>query len=268
VLFVSRDSNMLTQRNLRLQFCSIQRWRFEMRSYEAARKLFGFLGVCAKGIIILGCIVAYLGGTAAASSFRAGPSELQALLGAAPGAVLALAGFFGLAMVQMGRASVDSAEYAQQSLAVSRQQLEVSREVLDQGKVAAASYAAILQKRPTAEATNAVSETDIAPSYGNQPGTKSDQLAALPAATAAIETTEAPDPSPIQIEHTPDVPLDVALPDKTPEPIDLTPEQITDKITRIGDTYQVSKSTFSTLARAEQYAAQLGVNSKAKLSDV
>ena len=29
-----------------------------MRSYEAARKLFGFLGVCAKGIIILGCIVA------------------------------------------------------------------------------------------------------------------------------------------------------------------------------------------------------------------
>lgn len=100
-----------------------------MRSYEAARGLFSFLAICSWIVIVVGGIIA-LGGMSAGSSFGRNAGAMQAVMGAAPGVILAMLGFFGLALVQMGRASVDSAEYGQQSLQVAREQLEVSKQSL------------------------------------------------------------------------------------------------------------------------------------------
>lgn len=140
-----------------------------MRSYEAARGIFSFLGFCSGVVIGVGVIVAIMGGMAASTGFR-NPNDLQILLGVAPGAVISLGGFFGLAMVQMGRASVDSAEYGQQALEVSRQQLEVSRELLAQGKTAAASYGELLKRRPATQETAPDTSTDLSngPSYSDR----------------------------------------------------------------------------------------------------
>lgn len=141
-----------------------------MRSYEAARGLFSFLGFCSGTVIVVGVIVAIFGGMAASTGFR-NPNDLQILLGVAPGVVISLGGFFGLAMVQMGRASVDSAEHGQQALEVSRQQLEVSRDLLVQGKTAAASYTELLKRRPATEETSSDKAADLStgPSYSDRP---------------------------------------------------------------------------------------------------
>ncbi|WP_298921474.1 hypothetical protein [uncultured Roseobacter sp.] len=155
-----------------------------MRSYEAARGLFSFLSICAWGVIIIGVIVALIGGNAAASGIR-GQTELQVLLGAAPGAIVAVAGFFGLALVQMGRASVDSAEYGQQVLEVSRQQLEVSREALAQGKTTAASYAAFA--RTSAASAMADEQSDQTQSHGSSYGDRETSPEAAEAASALSE---------------------------------------------------------------------------------
>ena len=77
-----------------------------MKSYETARNLFSFLGFCAGALIVLGVIVALMGG-AAAQSFARNAGAVQVILGAMPGIMMAAVGVFGQAMVQMGRASVD-----------------------------------------------------------------------------------------------------------------------------------------------------------------
>jgi hypothetical protein len=105
-----------------------------MRSYEAARSLFGFLSFLSWVVIVLGCIAAVLGGAAAADMMRNGGEFIAFIAGAIPGVILALTGFFGLVFAQIGRAGVDTAEYSQQSLQISRDQLEVSRNALRQGE--------------------------------------------------------------------------------------------------------------------------------------
>jgi len=97
-----------------------------MRSYEAARSLFSFLGFMAWSVIIIGVLVALVG--AGGGSRYGGPGA--ALLAMVPGFAIAIAGFIQLAFVQMGRASVDTAEYTQQMLKISRDQLEVSQQAL------------------------------------------------------------------------------------------------------------------------------------------
>jgi hypothetical protein len=160
---------------------------FDMRSYEAARNLFSFLALCSWAVIVLGGIVAFSGGTIAGTGFGRGASGMSALIGAAPGIILAMIGFYGLALVQMGRAGVDSAEYSQQALDVARKQLEVSQQALDQGKAMAASYAALKPAKNTKSKAKAVkSEPDSGPSYANRPNGK-DVTASVPPAEPAIQ---------------------------------------------------------------------------------
>ena len=87
-----------------------------MRSYEAARGLFSFLAVCSWGIIVVGGIVAVTAFAAVGSALGGSPGDMKLLLAALPGVGISLVGLYGLAMVQMARAGVDSAEYGQQSL--------------------------------------------------------------------------------------------------------------------------------------------------------
>lgn len=102
-----------------------------MRSYEAARSLFSFLGFCSWCVICVGGLVAILGASAASemSSFYGGRASGGAILsGLVPGLAVSFLGFLGLATVQNGRATVDTAEYSQQMLKIARDQLEVSKQ--------------------------------------------------------------------------------------------------------------------------------------------
>ncbi|MDU8913931.1 hypothetical protein [Aestuariicoccus sp. MJ-SS9] len=107
-----------------------------MRSYEAARSLFSFLGFIAWVAIIFGSIAAFGGASAASQvrSFGSGTNGMAVILAAAPGVALVFFGFLGLAVVQIGRAGVDTAEYTQQMLKIARDQLEVSQQALTHGR--------------------------------------------------------------------------------------------------------------------------------------
>ena len=98
-----------------------------MRSYEAARRMFNVQEFISWAVILLGAIVAF-GGATVGGAFGPAAGGIQAIIAAVPGLVLSLAGIYGLAFVQISRAGVDSAEYAQQSLKIAREQLEISRE--------------------------------------------------------------------------------------------------------------------------------------------
>ena len=112
-----------------------------MSSYEAARCAFSVFEICARFVVLVGIVTMSGGGLLADGGIGGNiPAVFALLIGVLPGGVIALMGFYGLATAQMGRATVDSAEYAQQSLEVSRQQLELSRQALEQGRSGAASY--------------------------------------------------------------------------------------------------------------------------------
>lgn len=107
-----------------------------MRSYEAARSFFSFLGFMAWSVIIIGVLVA-LAGAGGGSRYGGAGAGLLAMV---PGVNIAITGFILLAFVQMGRANVDTAEYTQQMLKIARDQLDVSKQSLKQGYEAAASF--------------------------------------------------------------------------------------------------------------------------------
>ena len=113
-----------------------------MRSYEAARGYFSFLSFLAWSCIVLGGLVALLGVSAAVEASRFGAGGLAAVFAAMPGLALFGVGFFFLVYIQTARATVDSAEYAQQALKVSRDQLSISQQLLKlaEGREAAATY--------------------------------------------------------------------------------------------------------------------------------
>lgn len=96
-----------------------------MRSYQAARGTFTLVELMAWAAIILGGLIAILGASAAA---RGGAPGM--LLGSLPGAGFALMGLFCRVYVQTARATVDCAEYAQQTLQVSRSQLEQHKQLV------------------------------------------------------------------------------------------------------------------------------------------
>jgi len=171
-----------------------------MRSYDAARGSFGLFEILARIIIAVGILAAVAGGGLAAESMgRNAPPALAAVLGAIPGVLIALAGFFGLALAQMGRATVDSAEYAQQALSVSRQQLELSREVLAQGETAASSYAELLKRQPTLQKTSASSVEG--PSYGDRPE-QADPVVQINENTEQIKLEDQASEPPARLENT------------------------------------------------------------------
>ena len=223
-----------------------------MRSYEAARGLFSFLAICSWIVIAVGGIIA-LGGMSAGSSFGRNAGAMQAVMGAAPGVILAMLGFFGLALVQMGRASVDSAEYGQQSLQVAREQLEVSRQSLQQGKQLAASYATQATKTPPAAVAATESQpVDKGASYSTR-GKYDTQVAPSDAATSL------PSGNKQTALPTPGIETPVA---------ELLGDQVTiagrDLILEDG-TYRYGSMSFSSREKAEAYFSQMGVNPNAKV---
>lgn len=97
-----------------------------MRDYSTARGLFGFMGFIGWAAIIVGLIVAMIGG-AGGSSFGREVGPLAAVLAAMPGLMLALSGFLIVAFVEIGRAGIDTAENTQEALAVGREQLQIMK---------------------------------------------------------------------------------------------------------------------------------------------
>ena len=110
-----------------------------MRSYEAARSLFSFLGFIAWSVVVFGVLVALVS-AAGGSRFGGAGAGLLAMV---PGVAIGIAGFILVAFVQMGRATVDTAEYTQQMLKIARDQLDVSKQGLNQGKVLEQGFAAL-----------------------------------------------------------------------------------------------------------------------------
>jgi hypothetical protein len=95
-----------------------------MKSYEAARSLFSFLAFISWSVVAVGVIVALVS-VGSVSQYAGSGAGMLAMI---PGIGIGITGFILVAFVQMGRASVDTAEYTQQMLKVSRDQLEVSRQ--------------------------------------------------------------------------------------------------------------------------------------------
>ncbi len=125
-----------------------------MRSYEAARSYFSFLGFLSWCIIILGGFVAVGAIVAISEMSRSyGGSPMAGLAGLVPGVGIMFAGFMGLVVVQIGRAGVDSAEYAQQSLQIAREQLEISRQSQRSGIQGADGFAAVSKEAEATEQT-------------------------------------------------------------------------------------------------------------------
>lgn len=137
-----------------------------MKSYETARNHFSFLGFCAGVLIALGVVVALMGGSAT-QFFAGNAGAAQFILGAIPGIMMATVGVIGQAMVQMGRASVDTAEFTQQSLDVSRKHIGLSKQQLEQGKTTAASSTSLNVLR-SAPSIDTLSDPVEGASYGNQ----------------------------------------------------------------------------------------------------
>ena len=101
----------------------------EMRSYGAARTCFSILGFLSWAVIIFGALIALVGiGTMGQMSRGYGGPSMAGLAGVLPGAIVMFLGFLGLVGVQMGRATVDTAEYTQQGLKIAREQLEISKQ--------------------------------------------------------------------------------------------------------------------------------------------
>ena len=147
-----------------------------MRSYEAARSLFALLSFLSWAVIVMGGIAAVFGGGAAAEMMRYGEQFIGFLVGAIPGVILALMGFFGLVFAQIGRAGVDTAEYSQQSLQISRDHLEISRQALRHGEEVKNSFATLKAQVPV----------PVAASYADIKGqTREDVPSIVPPVAAA-----------------------------------------------------------------------------------
>ena len=102
-----------------------------MRSYENARGLFSFLEFLAWGGVLLGIAIIFVSMEAASRSFGGGAG----LLAAMPGIAISLFSLIWVAIIQVARAGVDTAELTQQSLKVARDQLEVSKQAISRSEV-------------------------------------------------------------------------------------------------------------------------------------
>jgi hypothetical protein len=111
-----------------------------MRSYEVARTLFSFLAFCAWSIVVVGGLVALIGAGGGSRYGGAGAG----LLAMVPGLSIGIAGLLLVAFVQIGRATVDTAEYTQQMLKISRDQLEISKQGLNTQNSVPATYTGVV----------------------------------------------------------------------------------------------------------------------------
>lgn len=160
-----------------------------MRSYQAARGFFSFVEFVAWAALILGIVVAVFGGGAAASA-SFGNNLVAATMGALPGLAVALIGLYTLVYIQSARASVDSAEYAQQSLKLSRDQFEVSKQLLRLagGDDTAITYTS--DTATTAKLTGVSYDTEAAQNSDAAPNAKPDVLEVIKYKGQEIERLE------------------------------------------------------------------------------
>lgn len=150
-----------------------------MRSYDAARSLFSFLGFIAWAVVVTGVIVALIG-AAGASKYGGGGAGLLAMV---PGIGIGITGFILVAFVQMGRATVDTAEYTQQMLKLSRDQLEISRQGLKAQTEGPKTFGAVRQKETAQE-----SKSSFANRLDNTPPSERDGSAPKPERPTAEST--------------------------------------------------------------------------------
>lgn len=162
---------------------------------------------------------------AGVSQYGGGGAGLLAMI---PGIGIGITGFILVAFVQMGRATVDTAEYTQQMLKVSRDQLEVSKQGLKLQNAVPQTFAAAAQT---------VSGQEPNSSFADQ--TKKDfppehELKALKLEQTMTEET-------IYLGET---------------------------ITFEDGEFRFAKMSFTSLEKAQSHIDQLGVNMPAKLSGV
>ena len=254
-----------------------------MRSYETARFLFSFLAFCAWSVVIIGVLAALIGAGGASRYGGAGAG----FLAMAPGFGIGLLGLLLVAFVQMGRATVDTAEYTQQMLKIARDQLEVSKQGLKQGAMAAQSFESLKPDEKAKPAPSGYVQTDPAKAtpatsdyrefeidghtvvkrgatyfVGEAQFNKlieaelhivdlnSEARVASASAARQIERTIGPQPEPIAIET-------------RPEPLKSRPPKKKEIIEEDGK-FRFGNMVFGTREKAEAYAAQLGVNPKAR----
>lgn len=200
-----------------------------MRSYEAARGYFSVMAFFAWCVIALGTVAVLIGLGAAGQmgrGFGMGPSPAAVIATIIPGAALAFAGFLGLVFCQMGRAGVDTAEYAQQSLKIARESLEISKQSLkQQSAVRDPSYAAL---QATKHKLRSDADTPASASYGDKP--------------PQVDAPDTPHPEPVE-----------------------TYEHNGRTITFDGQYYHFAKMTFAELDFAKSYINQLGVSETTKI---
>lgn len=137
-----------------------------MRNYEMARfvflllEFFAWLGVAAGVMITFGVT------GLAARGFGA-----SGLVAAIPGIAITIAALLCVAIVQNGRAAVDTAELTQQMLKVARDQLEVSKQALKQGDTLKQGFAA-LAKANEAHASPSVGYATPKAASASEPSTQ------------------------------------------------------------------------------------------------
>lgn len=138
-----------------------------MRSYGVARGLFSFLEVVAW-LGVVGGILLFFNSPAGSD---AGMGIIGVLALAFLGVFLTISSLFMVALVQVGRATVDSAEYGQQSLDVARKQLAVSQHALRLRSEAPQSFVALQPADAPAEVarSEAPSATASFAALNNEP---------------------------------------------------------------------------------------------------
>jgi len=193
-----------------------------MRSYEAARSLFSFLGFIAWSVVVFGVIGALIS-AAGVSQYAGGGAGLIAMV---PGIGIAITGFILVAFVQMGRATVDTAEYTQQMLKLSRDQLEVSKQGLKLQYAVPQTFATAAQKETAPESKS---------SFASQ-----------------TSTSPPPEHAPKVINKDPPLVRKTVYRDKT--------------ITIADGSFHFAKMSFTSLEKAQQYIDRLGINPAVKLS--
>ena len=104
-------------------------------NYGTARSLFGFVELLCWLGVGAGIIIALVSAGAASRGFGS-----PGVLAAVPGMIMSVMCLLGVVGVQIAKASVDSADYTYQMLAIARDQLAVSKQALS-GSVQEPSFA-------------------------------------------------------------------------------------------------------------------------------
>ena len=239
-----------------------------MRSYEAARSLFGFLAFVAWLVVVVGGLVALVS-AGSVSRYAGGGAGLLAM---SPGIGIAIAGLILVAFVQMGRATVDTAEYTQQMLKIARDQLDVSKQGLKQARTAKQSYSEASSTPDASPRSTKMSETakpapqEKAQDFSTYRGHKIYRVGASYKAVGAVFASReeavdaidhklaAPQVGPAKKEPAPAA-AQTAKPTLSEKPA--TAEK---RIHEEGGKFYFGNMVFASKETAEKYVGRLGVN--------